>query len=810
MPDPITALVVVGGGVAINEGSKNRKAAKEAAAKEEQRLKNLNAAVAAKETEYQGLADTYNSSVSAFNNSLSNAVSGLGGLSNSVGGLGIADLYDDPNTSANENQFTNLMGQLNSIENTLGGLSFNAQRPNFSSVISTDYGTGQISNIPTLSSANTGAIYDYQNTIDDLQSQLYGLNRERSNEVDRINRFYGDLEDDYSSVTRGLGRLDIRDMDMVDTYEDQLEGIMSSYRGFSSPILSQVGGYTSEQATNAYNDVMDDIAKLRSDRTAEEKRISDYGKLLDTNYTTYKNELSGYDIRNEDELNKLVGNLDSLYDEARDFDSILDYDFSGQENKLTGLYGDATQLLRDREDELDRLDDLDYQFGRDTKALDRFLGGLDISDLDYMNEVGFDIEDLRSQIGGVDSLLLDQVDFTDDTAALDTIGQNLTNLRNERTAEETRIANYLAGLQTFYDENDDELAGLNISNIDLMEAMRGEIEDKQKDARRFDSLLEFDFENALNDISDLDYNLDDLFFERDLELDRIDQAEKDYARQARAIDRLGDSTSIYNLANIEGLQSELDSLNDDITGFESLLDFDFSGTQENRTAAQADIERILSERSSALDEINAPISGYLQDLGGVELYDERGMNDIADLLDDRAFDLSRFSGGRVDEIGGNITDAVGQVDAKLQQLADYRAQLEEKAAAMQSNVEGSNYYGLGDLDTPQGEYDTLNSEIELYNASQAMDEIDAVMNRLYSERNRLEQDAENVAARKSTAQQALMDALSAFGLPEFDDLSQIDPMTMQQFLAAISNQEEEEEDFTLNPNAFSSNVIKLG
>lgn len=132
MPDPITALVVVGGGVAVNEGNKNRKAAKEAAAKEEQRLKNLNAAVAAKETEYQGLADTYNASVSAFNNSLSNAVSGLGGLSNSVGGLGIADLYDDPNTSANENQFTNLMGQLNSIENTLGGLSFDAQRPNFS------------------------------------------------------------------------------------------------------------------------------------------------------------------------------------------------------------------------------------------------------------------------------------------------------------------------------------------------------------------------------------------------------------------------------------------------------------------------------------------------------------------------------------------------------------------------------------------------------------------------------------------------------------------------------------------------------
>jgi hypothetical protein len=35
-------------------------------------------------------------------------------------------------------------------------------------------------------------------------------------------------------------------------------------------------------------------------------------------------------------------------------------------------------------------------------------------------------------------------------------------------------------------------------------------------------------------------------------------------------------------------------------------------------------------------------------------------------------------------------------------------------------------------------------------------------------------------------------------------------MTMQQFMAMIQNQEEDEDEFTTNPNAFSSNVIRVG
>ena len=90
-----------------------------------------------------------------------------------------------------------------------------------------------------------------------------------------------------------------------------------------------------------------------------------------------------------------------------------------------------------------------------------------------------------------------------------------------------------------------------------------------------------------------------------------------------------------------------------------------------------------------------------------------------------------------------------------------------------------------------------------------MDELDQLQDRLYGERNRLEQDAQNVASRRSSAQEALLNALNAFGLPQFDSLSQIDPMSMEQFMAMIQNQEEEE-DFSQNPNAFSSNVIRVG
>ena len=811
MPDPITtAIVAITGGTAYT-ANQNKKAADNARRAEEERLRNLNSAVAAKEAEYQSLADAYNTSVDSFNTNLSNTVSGLGGFANNISGLSIADLYDNPATTAiNENAFDTYMSSLNNIENQLGNLKFNATRPSFSSVITTPYGTGQLSNIPTLNTPNTQNIYGYQSTIDDLQNTLYGLNRQRENEIGRIDSFFNDLDYGLSSINRSVGRLGIADTDALSQYEDDLAKLESQYRGFSSPILNQWGEYGTRTADllKGYEGINEAMEGLRNRRAEEETRISNYENDLRDQYNQFSQQLSGYDIRNENELNNLLGSLDNLYDEARGFDSELQFDFSDEKNDLTDLYYDAQDLLNDRQDELRRIEQAQKDYERMATGYNRTLDRLGIADLDMMNELGYGLEDLQNEIGGFSSLL--DYDFSGAQGILDQASGGLGNLRQARTAEEQRIADYLAGLQTFYNESEDDFGGYNISNIDGMNQLQDLIDARQKEARQFRSELDFDFTQPLDGIQDLEDNLGNLFLERDLELGRIEDAQRDYLREAQSIDRLADSTGIYSKAGIDALQQELDALNQNIGGFTSLLDFDFSGTDANRAQAQSDIDALLSERASALDAIQNPISGYLQDLGGLELYDESGMFDVQDRLGDLNYDLSRFSGGRTDEIQGQITSALGDVDTRLKELADYRGQLEQRAQEMQAAVEEQSFYGLGDLTDPEGNYDSLNAEVELYNARQAMDEIDGIMQRLYSERNRLETDAQNVAARRANAQSALLNALNSFGLPQFDDLSQVDPMTMQEFLALISAGDEEDDQFTTNPNAFSSNVIRVG
>ena len=802
MPDPITGAIIIGTGVAVNESEKNRKAKKEAEAKEAARLKRLSEAVDARETEYSGLADTYNTAVDTYNTNLANTVSGLTGFTNSIGGLTIADLYDNPATAANENQYDSFMSSLDTMESNLNNLSFDADRPTFSSILTTDDGTATVDDIPTLGTANTGNVSGYLDTISDLRSSLQGLSRDRRNEESRISNFQADLDFDLGQLGRDVGRLGIGDTDMLGGYEDQLADLQRSYDTFSSDILNQTGGlnFDSSGITNA-------ITGLRNERDTEQTRIDNFANTLGTTAGTYADNLSGYNITNLDDLNNLQGLIDAQQDAAMDFDSELDFDFSKQLQSLGQTEAGVQGLLDDRSDELDRISDAERKALRTATSLDRFSDSLGIADIDSMNQLGYDLEDFNTGIGDFESLL--DFDFSEANTKAAEAQAALEGLRTARTAELDRIDQFGNDLTGFASQYGTDLGGYDISNIDEMNALQELIDARQKEARNFDSELDFDFEAQLRNLGDVEGDLGDLFLERQLEEGRIEDAQRDYLRTAQSLDRLADSTGIYSKAGIDALQEDLDNLNADIGGFTSLLDFDFGDTQEFRDQAGTDIADLYSRRGEALDAINNPISGISEGAAGLELYDETGMRDARGELSDLNRDLARYSGGRVDEIQGNVDTAMGEIDTRLEELNTYRNELETKAQGLLEQVNNATYYGLGDLEGDLGSLDAQQAEIELYNAQVAMDELDQLQDRLYGERNRLEQDAQNVASRRSSAQEALLNALNAFGLPQFDSLSQIDPMSMEQFMAMIQNQEEEE-DFSQNPNAFSSNVIRVG
>lgn len=805
----VSAVIIVGGIAYNNEQEAN--AAREEAA----RKKRLDDAKLAQEKKYRDQAKKYNKSVTGFNTNLADTIEGLGGYGRGVGALGIGDLYDDPTTKKNENKYTGLFDNLNTLEGNLEKLSFDATRPTFSNTLTTKDGTITLDNLPTLKTANTEKIGGYLDSIDDYQDTLSGLKRDRKREVGRITDFQNDLNFDMGQLNRNIGRLDISQTDQLQGYEDTLAGYQDRYSNFSSDILGQVGGLSYDDSA-----IKDAIGTLRTNRNTEQNRINDFRNALGGYNTDYGNALStgqldafggtnpneALNIEDLDQLNTLQGLIDAQQDSASDFESLLDFDFSKQLRGLGETESSIGQLLKDRETELNRIDTAETNALRKANSLNRFSSGLGIADLDSMNDLGFDIDDFNSGIEDFESRL--DFDFGQANTAAGQAATNLSNLRRDRGLEEARISDFGEDLTGFATQYGTDLGGYDISNIEEMDALQELIDTQQKGASRFSSELDFDFGTQLEDLQDVEGDLGQLYLDRSLEQGRISDAERDYGRLATSIDRLADTQGIYSLSGLDELQGELDELNTGINDFESLLDFDFSGTDEARTQAQTDLTGLYETRRDELDAILNPISGISSGAAGLELYDETGMRDARGELSDLDYDLSRFSGGRVDEIQGGIDDGIGAIDTRLGELDDYRGTLETNAQGLLDSVTDSSYYGVDDLTNDLGLYDTQYEEADLYNANIAMDELDAIKERLYGERNRLEQDAANVAARRSSDRDALASGLNEFGIPQFDNLSEVDPQTIAEYMAML--EEEEEEEFTQNPNAFSSNVIRLG
>ena len=125
-----------------------------------------------------------------------------------------------------------------------------------------------------------------------------------------------------------------------------------------------------------------------------------------------------------------------------------------------------------------------------------------------------------------------------------------------------------------------------------------------------------------------------------------------------------------------------------------------------------------------------------------------------------------------------------------------------------NDINNAQFYAADDLGEGRGRFDTLSQEVELYNAQQALDELKTVEDRLNSERARLERDAEAVTARERLARDDVIASLrNPTGVPQFDMLTDTDPITLQRYLALLRGEEEEELPVAGIPSAFSRNVL---
>ena len=592
----------------------------------------------ATEKDYADRASTYNQSVKDYNDQLSTFSGNIGNTSSTLGGLGIGDLYDDPNTDANENQYSSLKNTLSGYNTSLAGLAA-PDKPTFSSVIQSEYGPIGITNIPSLSNVNSNMYNSLTGQVGDLSASLNDLNRQRTAEENRVKSFRTGLLGDVNKYNTQLGQLGIADISQMDALDRQLSSLDTRRNAFSSSILDQL----------------------------------------------YPSGLSEYN---------------------------------------TGRSG---------------------------------------------------------------------------------LSAGLTDLRNRRTTEQDRISAYEKALLGDVDTYRNTLGDLTIADADGITNLQDLINDRQRQAGRFSSELGFNFNDELGELSDVGRNVGNLSRDRQTELDRVQSEQDRILGSARSAEQAAESGNIYSAKGLDAIDDRVRDLRADISGFSSLLPSDFGSADSPLTDAETALADLRSRRATELDAIQSGITGATSGLGDLNLYDEDAIRKArSDILSQQG-DLAAFTGGRVGDIGASATAGLGQVDTKLAELETARNDLETRAQALMEQINNASFYATDDLTSNQSSAEQLQAEVELYKANQAMDEISTLMNRLNSERGRLERDAENVASRERIERDDILSTIGDSGVPEFTNYARNDPITLQQYLALLNSEEDNPATGSM-PSAFSRNL----
>ena len=408
-----------------------------------------------------------------------------------------------------------------------------------------------------------------------------------------------------------------------------------------------------------------------------------------------------------------------------------------------------------------------------------------------------------------DSPILSQL-YPEGFGTFNTNAQNLLtsidNLRTKRAEEQKRISDFESNILSDVDDLATRYGSATIADEQSIKDMMADIESRKKSAGRFSSELGFDFYDELGELSDMERKVRNLQTDRESELDRIAGMEGNLRDTVAELQRQADAGDIYSKSRLDSISDAIQQFKSDKAGFSSLLPYDFSGI--NASDAQATLDTLLSDRKTELDAIRENVAGYTPELAGLNLYDEEGILGVADDLRGQKADLTRFTGGTVDDIKAEIATGLTSVDDKLAELSSKRDEIEESAKALEEKLLGQSYGATSDYDAPFSEVASMQEQVDLYNAKQALDEIDRITDELNRQKNVLASDEANVALRKQQELADILGTVGTSGMPEFGDFSTTEPITLEQYLAMLGGEEEEYPSNLMLPGTFGTNVIR--
>jgi len=580
----------------------------------------------------------------------------------------------------------------------------------------------------------------------------------------------------------------------VDTFNTALGGLQTQYNTLSSALSGTgISDLYDDPTTDANENIFDVYSPQISDlATALGNLDTDIDKPIFE--SSVGSEYGPIGITNIPDLNKF---------------STTDYDTLS--SNISSLADTLNQLKADRAAEEQRITDFGQSLNQGLGGMGVTLGQLGIADLASMNQLEKQLSDLNLQKQGFSSDIMGQFmpgGFSNFQNQYDTLTAGLADLKGKRQTELDRISTFGDTLYSDVDSYFDRLDNLGIADEAGIASLIDDIEDRQRQAGRFSSELGFNFGNQLGELGDVLGDVKDLQSERVAELARLENAKANFLSQAGNVEQAAEGGNMFSAAILDSIDDQIRDLKNEIAGFSSELPFDFSGATGAITDAETALAGLQGERQTALDDILSRVQTAGTGIGDIALSDEDAITGRQTDLQKLQQELAKFSGGRVGNISGEITAGLEQVDARLADLAAKRSEIETAAQQLVEDINNASFYALDDLTGSQAAFDEQKAQVDLFNAQQALDEIAAAEQRLQSEKQRLETDAEAVAARSGQAQQDLLATIGASGVPEFQNFAQIDPITLEQYLNLLAQGGDEEELGALAnlPSAFSQNL----
>lgn len=579
--------------------------------------------------------------------------------------------------------------------------------------------------------------------------------------------------------------------------------------------------YTAEKASYAATE--NQKRKAQADAyNASAKAFSDKLSGTVSQARNIKNSYGGYTIKDynnignaEKEVNSLLGSLSSMnFSDVRpnyesvvqspygavslDTPSLMSIDYADRDaaqSELRSLLGQFNNLRNEYRGEEDKIRQSGQKLSSGIAGLKSGISRATIADLNALNEYQRQLDQYKADVGSFYSPIAD-ITTIDDTylnqanSEFGGLEASLKDLFSKRTAEEERIKAYEKGILEQADRFNADLGGYTIADEDKINSLQKSIDDYQRQAGRFSSLLNFDLTDELGNLQGVEDNLGLLAAKREAELKRIKDAQDKYFLTANDIARTARTSSIYDQGYIDDIRENASQLRDEIGRFSSVLPADFARVLSQIDAADSATSSLESRRNAALDRIQSRFDSALAGAGDIAAYDEAAMRDRLYRLGNIDTELSRFSGGRADDIAAQIASGVEQIDTRLRDLSTRRSQLEQQAQKLLATVKSASYTTGDQAAAGISEAEKLKSEIDLYNAQQAIDEISAIMDRLNSEKTRLANDASAVAARQQAEQDQVLRAIQGLG----GDTSAVGAgMTAQEYLALLQKKKQEDD-----------------